>query len=64
VEYAPEEEAVTEIVAETEPLEGTWTLVGLMVKGGPPVDGKADKATEPENPCTLESVTVIVALDP
>jgi hypothetical protein len=56
--------AVTVSVAETEPLEGTWILVGLTVTGGPPVEGKADRATDPENPFTLESVTISNALDP
>ncbi len=51
-------------VAETEPLEGTWRLVGLTVTGGLPEEDEAERATEPENPFTLESVTFSVVLDP
>lgn len=51
-------------VAETEPLEGTWRLVGLTVTSGPTGKDDADNATDPENPFVLESMTESVALDP
>ena len=64
MEYAPDAETVTVSFAVTEPLEGTWRLVGLTVTGGPPEEDEAERTTEPENPFTLESVTFSVALDP
>jgi hypothetical protein len=35
-----------------------------MVRVGPPVEGKAESATDPENPFTLDNVTISVVLDP